>query len=53
MIIFLFSPRQHSEPDKEPYRKEGEAEERDFLQRAGPGQRKSSFSQHGFVLLSR
>jgi hypothetical protein len=49
----LFSPRQQSEPDKEPNRKDREAEERDFLQHAGPGQRESSLRQHGFVLLSR
>jgi hypothetical protein len=49
----LFSPRQQSEPDKEPNRKDREAYERDFLLHAGAGQRESSFSQHGFVPLSR
>src|SRR3984957_9944608 len=38
----LFSSRQQSKPDEKPDGKGREAEKRNFLQRAGPGQRKSS-----------
>jgi hypothetical protein len=44
----LFSPRQHSDPDKETDHKDREADERDVLQQARPGKRECSLSQHGF-----
>jgi hypothetical protein len=47
----LFSARQAGEPDEEPDRKDREANERDFLQRAGSGQRESGLRQHGLVPL--